>query len=477
MSASDRRSEDRTGRRVSRRSMLKNGAAALAGGAALLPGRDLAAAQAAGVQGGGTSNGAGRRFRGWVSRGFGANTTALTDLTLLPIGGRQVLIRTEVTQCCYTMAARMLGTQDPPVFSLRNSAPRINDPNLPTIQGHGGVGVVEAVGPQVRRVQPGDRVMVVVTPQCGQCRHCLRGRADRCQAQINATAVPIATTADGTQVVQAGNIGGMAEVMVAFEESCVPLFTNADSADLAMLHCVGGTGLGTTMTLSPVEPGSNVAVFGAGPVGLSAVQGARIAGAARIVVVEPIRARRDLALKVGATHVFDPNAEGANLVRRIQELCKGPSDRVFGGGRRANFNASGIAAHIGPDFVIEAVGYDRATPKLEAGPDPTGMLQLQQVWDVCPTGGHICTTGVGYPPEATVSFPANQWTNGSKTHHPSQFGGISPLRDIPRFVELLDRGLYDAKSLITTRYPLDKAMDAYRDVVDRTTVTAMIMVS
>jgi Zn-dependent alcohol dehydrogenase len=117
------------------------------------------------------------------------------------------------------MAGRMLGAAPPPVFNLASSAPRINDPDRPTIQGHGGVGVVEAIGPDVSRVQVGDRVMVVVTPQCGRCYHCLRGRADRCQSQINAVSVPIATTPDGTQVFQAGNIGGMGEVMVPFEES------------------------------------------------------------------------------------------------------------------------------------------------------------------------------------------------------------------------------------------------------------------
>lgn len=462
------------GSTVSRRRLLKQGAAAAMGGgaAALVGGGAPVMAQAQGDAG---STVAGRKIKAWVSRGFGANTTKLEEITLLPISGRQVVVRTEVTQCCYTMAARMLGTQDPPDPLGPQAAPIVNDPNLPTIQGHGGVGVVEAVGPAVSRVQVGDRVIVAVTPQCGVCYNCLRGRADRCQYGVAARAIPIAKGADGKEIVQAGNIGGMADVMVTEEQNIVPVFTNAPSDELAMLHCVGGAGLGMAMTLSPIEPGSNVAVWGGGPVGLSAVQGARIMGAATVILVEPIRARRELAMKIGATHVFDPNAEGANLVPKIKDLCKGNA-RVLSGGRNDVRNRAQLAAATGPDFIMEAVGYDRATPKLEAGPDPTGIQPLQQVWQASPTAGHICTCGVGFPPQATIALPVNQWTNSGRTHHASQYGGTNSMRDIPRYVRLIERGLYDAKSLITTRYSLEKAMDAYHDVADRTTVTAMIMV-
>jgi S-(hydroxymethyl)glutathione dehydrogenase / alcohol dehydrogenase len=462
-----------------RRSLLKTG---LAAGAAFAA-QSTVSGQTATGQGSASANPAarqnpnyvGKKFRAWVSRGFGANTTTLQELKLLPITGRQVLIRTEVTQCCYTMAGRMLGTQDPPDPNGPQAAPVINDPRQPLIQGHGGVGIVEAVGPDVRRVQVGDRVIVAVTPQCGVCYHCLRGRADRCQFLAGVRTVAVAEAVDGTKIYQAGNIGGMADYMIPYEESVVPVFSNAPSVELAMLHCVGGCGLGTTMTLSPVEPGSDVVVFGGGPVGLSAVQGARIMGASNIILVEPIRARRELGLKIGATHAFDPNAEGNNLVPKIKDLCKGPTDRKFAGGRDWTLNAARIGANIGPDLVVEAVGYDRAKPKLEAGPDPTGILPLQQVWQVCPTGGHICTTGVGFPPQATIAFPVNQWTNGSKTHHSSQYGGVNMMRDLPRQVRLIEKGLYDAKSLITSKYLIEKAMDAYHDVADRTTVTAMIM--
>ena len=464
---------------VSRRTLLKHAAAAAAaGGATMIGAAPLAAqagAQAAGDRG---PNLAGRKFRAVVSTGFGPNTTKLVDnLTLLPIGGRQVVIQTEASQCCYTMCARVLGTQDPP-DPLGPQAPVIvNDPNEPTIQGHGGVGRVLAIGPDVKRVAVGDRVMVPVTAQCGQCYQCLHGRADRCQFGLGAKTQPIATMSNGTKVVQAGNIGGLADYMVAFEEAVIPIFSNAPSDELAMLHCVSGCGLGMTMTLSPIEPGSNVAVFGLGPVGLSAVQGARIMGAAQIIAVDPVKVRRDLAMKLGATAVLDPNVDKSwDLVARIKNMCKG-TDRIYSGGSYQAANRAGIAANIGPDYVIEAVGYDRFKPKVEAGPDPTGMEPLAQVWQTTPTGGHLCTCGVGHPTQAKVSFPVGQWTNGSKTHHSSQYGGTSSMREMPRYVRLIERGLFDAKSMITNRYSLDKIMDAYEAVAYRTTVTAMIVMA
>lgn len=459
---------------VSRRRLLKQGAAAAIGGGAAILGGAPVAAQTGAASGGAAPAFAGRKFRAWVSRGFGQATTKLEELTMLPIGGHQVIVRTEATQCCYTMTARILGTQDPPDPLGPQAAPIVNDPNIPQIQGHGGVGIVEAVGPLVSRVQVGDRVIVAVTAQCGQCYNCLRGRADRCQWGVAAKAIPVAVAADGKQIVQAGNIGGMADFMIAEEQNMVPVFTNHDPAELSLLHCVGGCGLGLATTLSPVEAGSSVAIWGGGPVGLSAVQGARIQGATTIILVEPIKARRDLALKLGATHVFDPNAEGANLVPKIKDLCKG-TNRKLSGGRDDTRNRAQLAAAVGPDYVIEAVGYDRAKPKVEAGPDPTGIQPLQQMWQAASTMSSLCTCGVGFPPQATIAIPVNQWTNSGRQHHSSQYGGVNSARDLPRYVRLLERGLYDAKSLITTRYSLERSMQAYQDVADRTTVTAVIV--
>jgi len=405
-----------------------------------------------------------RMFRAWVSRGTGSGRTTLQELALRPISGRQIVVRTEGTNLCYSNTTTVLGL--PGMFGGPMS-------RLAVIDGHGGVGVVEAVGPEVRRVQVGDRVCVSGTPQCGNCYQCLRGRADMCQflgRQGPNDLVPIADMRDGTPVYANSHIGGLAELMVTFEEWVVPIFTKASAVDLAMVcSCVSVAGLGTTtsQTLASIAPGATAAVVGCGPLGLSAVQGARIAGAARIIAIDPIKARRDLALRVGATDVLDPNVEGARLVAKVREMTSTPNNRLWSGGR----DSGGLLGGSGADVVIEGVGADRATPKAEASPDPTGILPLRQSYEMCAPGGHVVTTSL---PTGNLTLPAVMFTIGGRTHHAGQAGGANPMRDIPRFVAMLDSRQYDAKALATTVVPIDGMVAAYEQVLYRTTVTAIM---
>jgi S-(hydroxymethyl)glutathione dehydrogenase/alcohol dehydrogenase len=230
---------------------------------------------------------------------------------------------------------------------------------------------------------------------------------------------------------------------------------------------VAGLGATTSQNVALVEPGSIVAVVGCGPLGLSAVQGARISGASTIIAIDPIRARREVAMKIGATHVLDPNVEGTRLVDKVRELSRGPNNRLWAGGR----DAGGLLGGAGADFVIEAVGADAVAPKLEAGPDPSGILPLRQAYEMTAPGGHIVTTSL---PRGTLSLPAVLFTIGGRTHHAGQAGGCNPMRDIPRFVELLDKGQFNARALATSVVPLEKMLDAYQDVAYRTTVTAIM---
>jgi len=446
--------------KVSRRKLLKNAAVAGGGAAASLLGGGLQAAQAPAVV---TGTQVGRRFRAYVVRGNAADATiqsanaAVEQVTLKALDENRVLIRTEACQVCYTITGQAVANYNPA-----------------RILGHGAVGIVEAIGTKVRRVQVGDRVLVANTPYCGQCYTCLRGRPDRCQMLPGAgnPMLPIGTLSDGADVVQHNNEGGFGELMLPYEWYCVPIFTNnVTPVELSMLGCVGACGLGTVFGVAPIEPASDVAILGCGPVGLSAVQGARIKGASQIIAIDPVRARRDLALKLGATVVFDPNAEGANLVAKVKDLCKWPSDRKFAGGRDwtpANNN-------IGPDFVIEAVGGDRFPPKAEVGPDPTGVLPLQQAWQMCSSAGHVTTVSVGQ--RGNFTLPAGQWSNGAKNHHPGNMNGVSTLRDMQRFARLVETGQFNAKAMATAVFPLDRTKEAIQAVCDRTTISAVITFS
>jgi S-(hydroxymethyl)glutathione dehydrogenase / alcohol dehydrogenase len=448
----------------SRRSLLKTGLAAAGAAIGVSAEAKASARRANEEQSQSAAVVTGRRFRGWVSRGSGRGRTTLQDLTLRPIGGRQVVVRTEATNLCYSNTGAVLGLG-------QNFGGRLS--TMALIQGHGGVGIVEAVGPEVRRVQVGDRVCVSGTPQCGSCYQCLRGRADMCQflgRQGPDDLVPIADMRDGTPVYANSHIGGLADLMVTFEEWVVPVFTKATAADLGMVcSCVAVAGLGatTSQAVALVEPGSIVAVVGCGPLGLSGVQGAKISGASTIIAIDPVRARRELAMKVGATHALDPNVEGDRLVERVRDLSKGPNNRLWAGGR----DSGGLLGGAGADFVLEAAGADQAPPKVEGGPDPTGILPLRQAYEMCAPGGHIVTTSL---PRGNITLPAVLFTIGGRTHHAGQAGGASPMRDIPRFVELLDKGQYNAKALATSVVPIERMLDAYEDVVYRTTVTAIM---
>ena len=121
--------------------------------------------------------------------------------------------------------------------------------------------------------------------------------------------------------------------------------------------------------------------------------------------------------------------------------------------------------------MIEAAGADNAPPKLERAPDPTGVQAVQQAYQMCALGGHLITSSLV---RGNISFPGTQFTIGGVTHHPGQAGGASPMRDVPKFVRLLDEGQYNAKALATTVVPLEKMLDAYEEVAYRTTITAIM---
>ena len=453
--------------RMSRRDMIKQGATAVAGGA--LAGSTPAFAQAPGVL---TGTQAGRRFRAYLTPPVTGELRGVETVTLRPIQTHQVLIRTQAAQACYSIV-NLLAPTPAPAVPAAGAPPPAPGPRPAVIGGHGAVGIVEAIGDGVRRVQVGDRVIVPVTANCGQCRNCQRGRGDFCTAAAGRTVYPVATMADGTPV--NGNVSGFSELMVAWEEQTVPVDVAATSEELSLLSCVMSTGLGLALKRMPIEAGSDVLVLGAGPLGLSAVQGARIQGAAQILVVEPVPYRRQLATKLGATTVLDPNAYSlADLTTKIRELCTPKNTRSFAGARGPN------PAAYGPDFILEAVGGDRFPPKVPSGPDPTGVQSLQLAWNVCPTGGIIRTCGVGQGVLAgqgtpsTITFPAAQWANAGKTHLPGNFAGVNTFRDLPIFAKMIDSKQFDAKALVGQTFPLEKAKDALQVAADRTSISGIV---
>ncbi|HEX3455609.1 MAG TPA: alcohol dehydrogenase catalytic domain-containing protein [Gaiellaceae bacterium] len=182
----------------------------------------------------------------------------------------------------------------------------------PTVLGHEGAGVVEAVGEGVSSLAVGDHVVLSWAPSCGECEDCSRGRPARCvvlNRAIAASTLPDGTTGlsmDGERVHRGTATGALAERIVVSERVALPVGDGVPLEQAALLGCAALTGVGAALFAARVEPGSSVLVIGAGGVGQFVVQGARIAGAAEIVCVDPLEARREQASKLGATCVVDP---------------------------------------------------------------------------------------------------------------------------------------------------------------------------
>jgi S-(hydroxymethyl)glutathione dehydrogenase/alcohol dehydrogenase len=435
--------------RLSRRDVFAMGAA---GAAALVA--TGAAAQQSGTAAPAVGTGAvaGMPFRAFVR--YGAQGT-IEDLRLRDLKPTQVLVRNRGSCACYTVTGAVLGTASQAT---------------PTIPNHSGMGIVEAVGAQVRRVRVGDRVLVSGTPWCGQCRQCLSGTPEWCNylAPGGVPNDPVAEMADGTGVIEAAVIGGLSELIGAYEEYCVPIFSDLPDEQIAMLGDTGAVGIAATSVYDPVQIGQNVVIFGAGPIGLAAVQGARAQSAGKIIVVEPVRYRRELALQFGATIALDPNDATDTLVERIREMCAPRTDRLDAGGQvpgNARF------AMRGADLVVEASGFDRFPPTVEAGPDRTGLLALRQAWEVTAPGGSLVTLAVQ---EGDIAFPASTFCLSGKRIYGGQMAGMNVMRDTARFITAMENGAVDIGALITSTPPLEQVKEAFQGVADRTQLGVVI---
>ena len=442
----------------SRRDILKSAASIVAGGAAVVAGGGTAFAQgqAPAVITGWTQATLGRKFAALTRFGTKCEVAELTMQQLHP---RQLVVRTQASQACYTLVNVL---DSPNLMPARNA----------NIFGHGCVGIVEEVGPQVRRVVPGDRVIITQTSQCGECYNCLRQRVSHCHAATGRPTGPVAKMADGTPVLW--SLGGFAELTVAWDEHVVPIKSNHDAAELSNISCVGVCGLGMAM-VGPyaVDPGSTVVVFGLGPVGLAAVQGARIQGATTIVAVDPIKYRRDLATKVGATATLDPNSleNEAAIVAKLREMTRDPfQGRPFAGGIGSRGEQGPF--EDGPDYILESVGNERYAPKAERYREPQGIEVLHTVHTLCPPGGVMKTSSGGQPGDFTVG--AQAWSNSAKIHIPGNMAGVQMKRDLPRWTRLMEKGIIDGAAMVGVRAPLDRWRDAVEAAAHRTAITGIV---
>jgi S-(hydroxymethyl)glutathione dehydrogenase/alcohol dehydrogenase len=229
-------------------------------------------------------------------------------------GPREVLIRTCAAGLCHSDLHVIEGGLPFP---------------LPSILGHESAGVVEQVGAEVRTVKPGDHVVTCLSVFCGHCEHCLSGHMARCvnpETRRGEGEAP-RLAKDGAPLAQFVNLSSFAEQMLVHEHACTAIRKDMPFDRAALIGCAVTTGVGAVTHTAGVRPGETVAVIGCGGVGLSAINGAAIAGAGRIIAIDTLGSKLNLAKEFGATDVIDATA--GDPVKEVLELTKGGVHHAF----------------------------------------------------------------------------------------------------------------------------------------------------
>jgi Zn-dependent alcohol dehydrogenase len=300
---------------------------------------------------------------------------------------------------------------------------------LPLVLGHEGAGVVEEVGEGVSELAKGDHVVFSFIYMCGKCRFCVAGRPVLCLEQGKALTTPLEGTprvrdAQAMPLNIFSGCGAMAEYATVSAENLIKIDAKVPLDCAALVGCGVTTGVGAVFNTAKVEPGSSVAVFGCGGVGLSVIQGARIAGAERIIAIDTLEAKLAMAKQFGATDTV--------LVKKDEDLAKGLKKLTSGG----------------PDYAFECVG--------------SGEL-AGAAYRAIRRGGLAVVVGVAKPSDSTsvrtMTLPFEE-----KTLTGSYFGSCVPRVDFPRMLSLYMAGRLKLEELITRRYSIAEAPSAFADL-------------
>ena len=290
---------------------------------------------------------------------------------------------------------------------------------LPVVLGHEGAGIVSAVGPNVTRVKPGDHVIIAFGPKCGECYYCVRGMPYLCTP---ANPARLRLSRDGKAINQFLEVATYAERTVVSDKNVVKVRDDAPLGACSLVACGVTTGIGAVVNTAKVEPGSNVVVIGTGGVGLNVVQGARLAGAARIIAVDIRDNKLEFAREMGATHLINSTKE--DVIERVKALTGGQ----------------------GADYAFEVIG----NPKT-----------ITLAYDSVRKAGVAVVVGVA-DENAEMSLKPVWMMRQSKTLMGCSYGSARPQVDFPKIVDLYMEGRIKLNELITREFALDDINEAFR---------------
>jgi NDMA-dependent alcohol dehydrogenase len=364
----------------------------------------------------------------------------IEEITVDPPKAGEVLVHWKVAGLCHSDEHMITG--DMSLSDEVTSALGMNS-MFPLIGGHEGAGIVLEVGEGVKTVAPGDHVSASFIPSCGRCRYCSTGKQNLCDK--GGAAFQPGMITDGTHrhfvngqfVSMMAKVGTFAEHACVAEDSLVKVDSDLPLQAVALVSCGVATGWGSAVKRAEVTPGDTVVVVGIGGIGINAVQGAAMAGAKRVIAVDPVEFKRETAMQMGATHVF---ASMAEAIPAVTEMTWGQmADKVI------------------------------MTPGVLHGEMMTEAMTLTGKGSTC------VVTAISPMMSETANINLFQLAMWQKEVKGTIFGSLNPRADIPMLLGLYRNGDLKLDELVTKTYTLDQINEGYQDMRDGKNIRGVIV--
>ncbi|PWI56712.1 zinc-dependent alcohol dehydrogenase family protein [Sulfoacidibacillus thermotolerans] len=340
----------------------------------------------------------------------------IEEVDLDPPGRGEVLIQIKAVGLCHS-----------DLSVINGSRPRV----MPMALGHEAAGIVTSLGPGVADLQVGDHVVCAFVPSCGHCAPCKEGRPALCEPGARANNEGTLLSGDhrlhqhGQEIHHHLGVSGFADYAVVDQHSLVKVDPSLPFDEVAVFGCAVMTGVGAVVNTAQIAPGTTVAIIGLGGVGLSALLGAKVAGAARILAVDVNPDKLAIAKNLGATETFD--SKEVDVIDRIR-----------------------LATNGGVDYAFETAGV---------------VAALDVAYRITRRGGTTVTSGLPHPNQQFALSPVSL-TAEERTLKGSYIGSCVPSRDIPRYISLYKLGKLPVNHLLTDRISLEQINEGF-DRLDR----------
>jgi len=362
------------------------------------------------------------------------------EIDVDPPKSGEVLVKWKAAGMCHSDEHLVTGDMVPPAEVLAMMG---LESLFPIIGGHEGAGVIEAVGPDVTSVKVGDHVSASFVPSCGKCRYCATGRGNLCNSGAGTLGGGMITDGthrhfvDGQPVGLLAKLGTFAERTCVSEMSVIKVDEDLPLECVALVSCGVATGWGSATKRADVRPGETVVDVGIGGIGINAVQGAKMAGASRIIAIDPVEFKREKAMEFGATHTF---ASMADALPEVTTMTNGEmADKVI------------------------------MTPGVMYGE----LMELGMA--LAGKGSTVVVTAVAPMTQTEASINLFQLAMWNKEIKGTIFGSLTPRVDIPRLLDMYRGGTLKLDELITTRYSLDEINEGYAAMRDGTNIRGVIV--